>query len=173
MMKRLIFILFGVLICGLTIAQDEVRMHGAGAEPVLDVKSASYNESTGGDEFTRLNPEYAHRTTCTEVITETNLDTDSTYYAFEMDTYDNAIVYWFLSGGATLTVYVSPDENASSTDETTGDWINAGTFLLGAASVSDEDDFFTIDSSIQFEKVLIKVETSDATNSISVWEKRY
>jgi hypothetical protein len=88
-----------------------------------------------------------------------------------MDTYRNFSLHYNLSGGATITVYVTNNSAASNTDETS-DWVDYSTTILGAATKTDVEEFVIQDTPLPALKVLVKVETSDGSNAADVWLKR-
>lgn len=142
------------------------------AKDTVTTNSLSYDAATGSDLSTIINPVWAHRTSVEHGIDETNLDTDSVYVAYSMDTYQHFSLHYDISGGATITVYVTNISTASDTDETS-DWIDYSTTILGAASKTDEAAMVIQDTPASFNKFLIKVVTSDATNALDVYVKRW
>jgi hypothetical protein len=168
-MKK-IFIIIGFIFSGVIVFAQEDATNLTPPENVVS-KDLTYDATTGANQTTILNPDYAHRTTPEEIMDETNLDTDSAYAAVYMDTYNHASIQYSLSGGVTLTVYGANDESASDTDETSG-WVDLGSTLLGAASVTDTDGFIFIDTDFIIHKFLVKVETSDATNAANLFLKK-
>lgn len=174
-MKRFIFLIcfsVPILLNGQVITIPGNNVGAVNTDKELITQDKTYDETTGSNQFTLLNPAWAHRTSIEHIIDETNLDTDSVYYVFYMDTYQYFTLHYNISGGATITVYVTNDATADDEDETSG-WVDYSATILGAASKSDEEAFKIQDTPLSCLKILVRVETSDATNALDAWLKRW
>jgi len=120
---------------------------------------------------TLLNPDYAHYTDIDHIVNFTNLDTDSVYAVFTMESYQYINLHINVSGGVTVRVYVT-NNSAAADDNHLSDWLNYGTEILGAGSITDTEVFEPY-GPFQPLKVMINVETSDATNAADVWLRRW
>jgi len=174
-MKKFIFILGFLSASIIMLGQSYIvgGFNGWGdlnSDGELISQDKTYDETSGSNQNTILNPDYAHRTSIEHIVDESNLDDDSVYVALYMDTYQYLSLHYNLSGGTTITVYVSNDDTADDADETSG-WVDYSTTLLGAASVTDAEGFVIQDTPLSCLKILVKVVTTDATNAADAWVK--
>ena len=107
-----------------------------------------------------------------ETVSFTNLDTDSSYAVFYMASYQFFNLHANISGGVTLTVYITNNSAADDEDETS-DWVDYSSELLGGASIVDTEGMYFQDTERMPLKIMIKMVTSDATNAGDIFVRRH
>ena len=163
----------------LTISSNVITVDGAGTPfasgDVYDVgvnlQDKGYDPSTQSNKNSILNPEHAHYTSAEHVIDVADVSADTYRKVIEQEGYRNACLHLNVSGGVTATIWASLDDTADATADT--GWIDVSTLVLGAASLVDGSGIYFVDSYIMPDRYMIKYVTSDATNAVDAWFKKY
>lgn len=138
----------------------------------LIMPTKAYDIPQDADKTSVRNPDYAHYTDIEQIIDETNLDTDSVYAAIYMASYQYFNLHVNVSGGVTVTVYVS-NNSAAADDDETSDWVDYSSVILGASSITDTEGMYFQDTPVMPLKFLVKVVTSDGSNAADIFLRRH
>jgi len=130
----------------------------------------AYDKSIGGIQNMPMHGGWAHYTS-PEILANTTDETlDSTFYVLYMESYKFANLDINVSGGVTVTVWVTND--ASLSNSTMANYYNWSTVVLGGASIVDTHGFYSIQNRSPL-KILIRCVNSDDTNVIKIIAKKY
>lgn len=136
-------------------------------EGEIITQDKAYNALINALRVSVLNTDPYHRTSPADLsdVTFSDAAADDYYECFSMDTYDEALVGYQLSGGVTLKLFASFQLDADQDDETTGDWIDISWLYLSpsAGEVTDIDSVAVITAS--YPLVMSKATTSDGSNN--------
>jgi hypothetical protein len=95
-------------------------------------------------------------------VSETNLAASTYRYIFDLADYQNYGIQWSVSGGVTIEHFLTLDDTADDSADT--GWIQDTDF----GTQVDNDGLFERDTPTTADRGMVKITTSDATNSISV-----
>ena len=174
-MKKLLIL---ILLLGL-VAPSFAQQWGRGGGGVA---GESYDETTGSDLVTLLNPAWSHYTDPVLVIDKSNLDNDSSSVAIDMTGYHFLAIHSMIVSGAAdntigLKVWATLDATASAANTT--DWVDVSLDVLGVAIVQVTDatsnELYVVDAPTPYLKYRIVVTASDGAsgnNSIDIIVKK-
>jgi len=106
-------------------------------------------------------------------VNGTNLTANTRYLVLDCEGYTSFAIQLLGSGGVTFTAYMTLSEDASNTNETDTKWEDATPLLFSAASIVDSGGIALLDTTVMPKKILIKYVTSDTTNKVDIWSRRY
>ncbi len=104
------------------------------------------------------------------LVEETNESADTYRASFSMSGSKSASLQWDISGGVTLTVWATNNDDADTSADT--DWEDITTQVTGNASEVDNSGIAFIDTNMMIDRIMIKRVTSDATNASDVIIKK-
>lgn len=130
---------------------------------------ASHITATKSDSVTESDPVSLHCDDEATLISDTNQDTVTTRNILDMYGYQSFSIDWTLTGGVTLSIWATNDPDADATADT--GWFNISPNIIGTQSTTDTTDMVIVDK-LTVSKLMVKRETSDATNATDVHYKR-
>lgn len=163
----------------MTISGNVITIAGAGTpfttgdlyEVGINSQKKAYDLDLDVNKDVVQNPEWAHYTSTEHVVDETNVAADTYRIVVNQEGYRNACLQLNGSGGVTFTVWASLDDTADDSADT--GWIDISTSILGAASLVDDSGIYFVDTTLMPDRYMFKYVTSDTTNSVDAWFKRY
>lgn len=129
-----------------------------------NAKADNYDESTNSDLVSVINPEYGHYTDPEHIVNEVNKAVEESRAEIPMDGFRSMAIH-MKGSGVTFKIEATNDPDAISGVDVTDK-------LLGVASQVDGDDIYFL-KDIMPEKLFIVYETTNATNAVDVWIRRY
>lgn len=119
----------------------------------------------GADKTLEINPDYAQWISVVHAVDETNLDAGAYRKIIEgLEDYRKVNLQLKGSGGVTFTVYATNDSTADDTADT--GWIPI-TSSYYTTPITDTQTSADVDFAA--ERLMVKYETTDATNAVDVW----
>ena len=160
---------FRVMVVDSVGAISSLATSSAATDSLLVIQSSVWNESLGAWEVVTINSPVFHYTAPQNVLSISDLDTDSTQVVISIPSYLHWSIHFLASGGVTYKMFISNIDGASATNPYDGNWIDYSTTILGAATKVDVDLFAIQDTPLPGLKVMIKAWTSDAANDFGAY----
>lgn len=136
----------------------------------LRILNKNYTIATDSNRVEEIDPITQHYVGPEHLVDETNLAAGSYRYEFSMDGYKHASIQWNNSGGVTMTIWAANDTSADTSSDS--GWEDVTTEVTGNASEADNNGIAFIDTNMCVGKFMIRMITSDSSNSLDVWIKR-
>ncbi len=117
------------------------------------------------------NPEHAHFTAINHIIDELNVSAGTTRVEVQAESFKYHALYLAGSGGVTFTIWAALDPSATTASD--AGWKDISDIVMGVASLVDSADVYFIDTPMMPEKFMIKYVTTDSTNAVDAFWRKY
>jgi len=153
----------------LTLEYDTTSMDDADDLQIYVQYNNSQDYSLEQDKVGVQNPEWAHYTSVEHIIDEANVAASTYRKEFTVEGYRNFVFHLNGSGGVTMTLWTTLDDTTDETADT--GWVRVDPTIF--PDLVDGETVFYVDTPQMPLKYMIKYVTSDATNAVDAWIRKY